>query len=126
MTAQPLVTIVTPAHNRAALLGEAIESVLAQDYPALEYIVVDDGSTDATPDVLKRYEGRLVAISQPNRGEIRTVNRGWALARGEIICTLNDDDVLLPGAVQAAVDAFRQRPDVLVVYPDYQLIDDES
>jgi glycosyltransferase involved in cell wall biosynthesis len=121
----PLVTIVTPAHNRAALLEQAIESVLAQDYPAIEHIIVDDGSTDSTPEVLKRYR-HVIAVSHPNCGEQRTVNRGWGMATGKFICTLNDDDILLPGAVREAVAAFQQRPDVLVFYPDFQIIDDSS
>jgi hypothetical protein len=123
---RPLVTIVTPTHNRSRLLEETIESVLSQDYPALEYIVLDDGSTDDTPALLRRYGERVTAVRHPNMGEHRTVNRGWRMANGHIIGTVNDDDLLLPGAVREAVQALMERPDVLVVYPDYTIIDRDA
>jgi glycosyltransferase involved in cell wall biosynthesis len=122
----PLVTIVTPTYNRGQLLEETLESVLSQDYPAIEYIVLDDGSTDGTPALLKRYGKRLSAVRHPNMGEHRTVNRGWWMAHGSIIGTVNDDDLLLPGAVREAVHALAEHPDVLVVYPDYAIIDAEA
>ena len=81
----PLVTVITPAYNRASYLVETIESVLGQDYPRLEYIVLDDGSTDNTREVLGKYEGRIIWETHPNMGETRTVNKGFGLARGEIV-----------------------------------------
>ena len=123
---RPLVTIVTPTYNRARFLAETLESVLSQDYPALEYIVLDDGSTDETPALLQRYGRRVIAVRHPNMGEHRTVNRGWRMAHGSIIGTVNDDDLLLPGAVREAVQALMERPDVLVVYPDYTIIDRDA
>jgi glycosyltransferase involved in cell wall biosynthesis len=123
MMQQPLVSIITPAYNRANLLVETIESVLAQDYPNLEYIVLDDGSTDGTLDVLKRYEGRLHWESHPNMGETRTVNKGFELARGEIVGVVNSDDPLLPGAVSKLVAALVEHPEVMVAYPDWLIID---
>ena len=97
--------------------------MLSQNYPALEYIVLDDGSTDGTSALLKRYSKHVTAVRHPNQGEQRTVNRGWRMARGDILGTVNDDDLLLPGAVREAVQALRERPDVMVVYPDYTLVD---
>ena len=118
----PLVTIITPAYNRAAYLEETIQSVLTQDYPHIEYIVLDDGSTDHTRQVLESYTGRLFWESHPNMGETRTVNKGWRMARGEIIAVVNSDDPLLPGAVRAAVEFMNARPDILVAYPDWDKI----
>lgn len=122
-TAWPLVTIITPAYNRANLLAETIESVLGQDYPNLEHLVLDDGSTDGTADVLARYAGRVRVEWHPNMGETRTVNRGFALARGDVIGVVSSDDPLLPGAIRHIVETLRARPEVLVAYPDWRMID---
>ncbi len=118
----PLVTIITPAYNRADYLAATIESVLAQDYAPLEYIVLDDGSQDHTREVLARYSGRIIWDSHPNMGETRTVNKGWQQARGEFVAVVNSDDPLLAGAVQTAVDFMIAHPEVLVAYPDWDKI----
>lgn len=120
---QPLVTVITPAYNRADYLDEVIQSVLAQDYPNLEYIVLNDGSTDGTPEVMQRYADRIVAVSHPNMGETRTVNAGLTMAHGSIVGVVNSDDPLLPGAIRAAVEAMQADPNVTVVYPDWNMID---
>lgn len=122
----PSVSIVTPAYNRASYLDETIQSVLAQDYPLIEYIVLDDGSTDNTREVLEKYTGRLIWESHPNMGETRTVNKGWSMAHGEIVAVVNSDDPLLPGAVSTAVAFMQSRPDILVAYPDWDFIDQDS
>jgi glycosyltransferase involved in cell wall biosynthesis len=103
---QPLVSIVTPCFNAAKFVEETIQSVLAQDYPRIEYIVMDGGSTDGTVDILKRYEQRLRWISEPDRGAADAINRGFAMSRGEIFAYLNADDLYLPGAVSTAVQTF--------------------
>ena len=125
-TTLPLVTIITPAYNRADYLQETIESVLQQDYPNFEYIVLDDGSKDNTVELLKKYTGRLIWESHENMGEIRTVNKAYGMAKGEYIAVINSDDPLLPGALTAVVETFLQNPDVLVVYPDWQYIDSDG
>ena len=122
----PLVSIITPAYNRAGYLAETIDSILSQDYPRIEYIVLDDGSTDDTPEVLGRYASRIRWETHPNMGETRTVNRGFALARGDIVAVVNSDDPLLPGAVSEAVAFLEAHPDILVAYPDWNLVDHES
>jgi len=122
----PLVSIITPAYNRASLLDETIQSVLSQDYPKVEYIVLDDGSTDETLSVIKKYEGRLRWETHDNIGETRTVNKGFSLAQGELIGVVNSDDPLLPGAISTMVARMRAEPDLLVVYPDWQMIDAEG
>lgn len=126
MNSLPLVTIITPAYNRETLVAETIESVLAQDYPNIEYIVLDDGSKDGTLEVIKKYEGRLRWESHPNMGETRTVNKGFAMARGEIIGVVNSDDPLLPGAVSKLVAALIEHPEVVVVYPDWLIINERG
>lgn len=122
----PLVSIITPAYNRASYLSETIESVLEQDYQKIEYIVLDDGSTDNTREVLEKYAGRLILETHPNMGEHRTVNKGWSMAHGEIVVVVNSDDTLLPGAVSTAVAFMQAHPDILVAYPDWNYIGPDS
>ena len=85
----PLVTIITPAYNRADLIEETIHSVLEQKYPNLEYIIIDDGSKDNTLKVIKKYKDKVKIVSQKNMGETRTVNKGFSLAHGDIIAVIN-------------------------------------
>jgi glycosyltransferase involved in cell wall biosynthesis len=117
------VSIVIPAYNHADFLAQAIESVLAQDYPDIELIVLDDGSTDATPQVLTRYAGRFFWETQTNMGQAATLNKGWTMARGAILGYLSADDVLRPECVRAAVEVFEAHADVVLTYCDFELID---
>lgn len=121
--AQPAVSIVVPAYNHARYLPQALDSLLAQDYPHLEVIVLDDGSTDETPQVLERYTGRLHWERQANLGQGATLNRGWQMARGEALGYLSADDVLDPSAISTLVSVLTSEPDTVLVYPDYHLID---
>jgi len=122
----PLVTIITPTYNRAGYLAETVESVLGQGYPDLEYIVLDDGSTDETPTVVEKYRRQLTYLTHANMGEARTVNKGWQMARGEYVGVVNSDDPILPELVRSAVEAFQEDPRLLVVYPDWKMIDQAS
>ncbi|MGD0660108.1 MAG: glycosyltransferase family 2 protein [Syntrophorhabdales bacterium] len=85
------ITIITPSHNQAAYIEQTIESVLAQDYPDVEHVVVDGGSTDGTIDILKRYN-HLIWIAEKDRGQADALNKGLALATGDIIGWINSDD----------------------------------
>jgi glycosyltransferase involved in cell wall biosynthesis len=122
----PLITVITPSFNRAALLAETIESILAQDYPRLEYIVLDDGSDDGTVEILKRYEGRIRWSRHENMGQARTVNRGFEMATGEFICTINSDDPQPPGLLRPLAEYLAENSDVDLVYPDWDMIDGEG
>src|SRR5258708_5512284 len=123
----PLVTIITPAYNREDLIEETITSILDQTYPNLEYIIIDDGSKDTTYKLAKKYASRQVhVLTQKNMGETRTVNKGFSLAKGEIIAVINSDDPLLPGSIQTMVTYMQDHPDVLAVYPDWVMIDAKS
>jgi glycosyltransferase involved in cell wall biosynthesis len=123
---QPLVTIVTPSFNQGRFIRETIESVFSQDYPHIEYIVMDGGSKDETADVVKEYAGRLTWISERDRGQSDAINKGFRMARGEIVAWLNSDDILLPGAVSQAVAAFERKPQMGAVYGEGYLIDIDS
>src|SRR5438128_8552250 len=122
--ALPLVSIVTPSYNQGRFIEDTIRSVLAQDYPNLEYIVVDGGSTDHTLDVLRRYEGRLRWVSEPDRGQSEAINKGFRMARGEIVSWLNSDDTYVPGAIGKAVAHLGARPEVVMVYGEGYLLDE--
>ncbi len=122
----PLVSIVVPCFNQGHYLRQAIESVLSQDYSPIELIALDDGSTDRTREVLAGYTGRLHWQTQPNAGQATTLNRGWTMARGEILGYLSADDLLLPGCVSAAVEALRANPEIVLTYCDFELIDPHS
>ena len=106
----PVFTIVTPCLNRAGLIAEAVESVLAQREVAVEHIVADGGSTDGTLEVLARYP-HLRVITGPDQGLYDAINRALAIARGPVIGHLNSDDVLLPGALAAVARALEAEPD---------------
>lgn len=120
---QPLVSIITPSLNQAAFIGAAIDSVLAQDYPQIEYLVVDGGSTDDTLEILKRYGDRVRWISEPDAGQADAIDKGIRLTRGQVLAWLNADDLYLPGAVARAVAAFVEDADRALVYGQAQDID---
>ena len=122
----PLVSIVTPTFNQADYLAETIDSVLAQDYPNIEYIVLDDGSSDGTKDVLQKYVGRVRFESQANMGQARTLNKGWGLCHGKYIGYLSSDDILARDAITKLVAALEKDPEIAVVYPDCDLINPRS
>ncbi|HEY2942614.1 MAG TPA: glycosyltransferase family 2 protein [Vicinamibacteria bacterium] len=119
----PLVSIVTPSLNQGRYLAEAVESVLVQDHPRLELLVMDGGSTDETQVVLERYQGRLRAVRERDAGQAAAVNKGVRLSSGEILGWLNADDLYEPGAVSAAVAFLQAHPDVALVYGDAVFVD---
>jgi glycosyltransferase involved in cell wall biosynthesis len=121
-----LVTIVTPCLNAARFLEQTILSVLNQDYPSIEYIVMDGGSTDGTVDILRKYDHSLHWQSGPDRGTADAVNRGFALGKGEILGFLNADDLYHPHAVAAAVQHLSENPEAAGVYGDAWWIDESG
>jgi glycosyltransferase involved in cell wall biosynthesis len=127
MSHKPLVSIVTPSFNQAAYLEETIQSVLAQTYPKIEYILIDGGSQDGSLQIIKKYRNKLAYwVSEPDQGQTDAINKGFAKAHGEILAWINSDDTLLPNAVQEAVEYLANHPDVGLVYGDADYIDEGS
>lgn len=121
----PKVSIVTPSYNQAQYLEATIQSVLAQDYPNIEYIIVDGASKDNSVEIIRKYEGHLAWwVSEKDKGHADALNKGFSHASGEILAWLNSDDVYHPGAVSEAVDFLKKHPEVGMVYADANLTDD--
>ena len=127
-----LVSVVIPTYNRPDYLSQAVQSVLAQAYPHIELVIVDDGSTDggaAAKEVLKPYlssptnSPKVVYEYQENQGIGGAVNRGLALAQGEYIQRLDDDDRLLPEKIARSVEVLRANPSAGLIATGYYLID---
>lgn len=123
---EPLVSLVIPAYNHGIFVAEAVRSVLAQDYPAVELIVIDDGSTDDTSAVLTNLGSGFYWETQPNAGQARTLEKGWRLARGEVLGYLSADDVLAPSAVRESMAELAAHPEAVATYCDFNLIDPAS
>ncbi len=121
------VSIVTISFNQGRFLEACICSVLEQDYPEIEYIVVDAGSTDGSREIIARYAERIAhVILEADAGPADGLNKGFAHASGEIFAFVNADDLLLPGAVRRMVEAFREHPDADVIYGHGRELDGEG
>ena len=119
----PLVSIITPSYNQGRFIRQTIESVLNQSYPNIEYIIIDGGSTDDTLGILNEYSDRIKFISEKDLGQSNAINKGFQLARGEIIAWLNSDDIYEIDAVQTAVNAFDIHCKAGMIYGEGYIID---
>ena len=123
----PTITIVTPSYQHGRFLGRTIHSVLSQDYPSLEYVVQDGGSSDQTLDIIQRFDRSLTRwVSEDDDGQADAINRGFHNTKGEIMAWLNSDDLLLPGCLAYVARFFVEHPDVDVVYGHRLLIDERD
>ncbi|MBI3941599.1 MAG: glycosyltransferase [Chloroflexi bacterium] len=123
----PRITVVTPSFNQADYLEETIRSVLAQNYPNLEYIVMDGGSTDGSRDIIQKYAGCISFwVSEKDHGQTDALNRGFARSNGQILAWLNSDDIYTPGSLLRVANYFSEHPDIDVLYGPCDLIDETS
>lgn len=122
----PLVSVVIPCYNSERYVAQTVESVLAQTYPAIEIIVVDDGSTDATPRVLESYRTRITYLRQANRGPAAARNAGLRVASGAYLLFLDSDDLLTPTSVAVKAAFLEQRPQYGLVYSAWQQINQDG
>jgi len=127
-TELPLVSVVTASYDMGHYLPQAVNSVLAQSYPNVEVVVVDDGSRDDTPAVCEQFRGnpRVIVHRQANGGQASAKNKGVQLARGEFIAFLDADDLWKPDKLKLQMPLFDGRPHVGVVYSDYEMMDGEG
>lgn len=146
MSDLPLVTIITPSFNQARYIEATIQSVLTQDYPNIEYLIVDGGSTDGTVEIIKKYANTLESgslipdirqlavglqshkinwwISEPDKGQTDAINKGFGRAKGQILAWLNSDDTYELGAISKAVEYLLDHPKVGMVYGDCNFINE--
>lgn len=123
----PLVSIITPSFNQAIYLEETIHSILEQDYPHIEYIIVDGGSTDGSLKIIKKYADHLAWwVSEKDNGQTDAINKGFEHANGQILAWLNSDDTYTPGAVSAAVGFLMKNTEIGMVYGDANFIDEKG
>ena len=120
----PRISIVTPSYNQAQFLERTIISVLNQNYPNLEYMIIDGGSTDGSVDIIRKYDKYLTYwVSEPDDGQSDAINKGFDISTGDILAWLNSDDMYLPGALFKVADMFRKCPDAALVYGDFIKVD---
>jgi glycosyltransferase involved in cell wall biosynthesis len=127
MENSPLVSIITPSYNQAQFLEATIQSVLFQDYPHLEYLIADGGSTDGSVQIIQKYESQLSWwVSEPDQGQTDAINKGFARAKGEILAWLNSDDTYEPNAVAEAVAYLQAHPKAGMVYGEANFINERG
>ena len=112
-----LVTIVTPSYNQGQFIEDTIKSVLNQTYKNIQYIVVDGASKDNTMEVVERYRDKIdIIISEKDKGQTDAINKGFKLAKGELVGWINSDDMLCPNCVEEIVKLYKQNPDGAIFY----------
>lgn len=125
MDKNPQVSIITPSFNQASYLEATICSVLEQDYPRIEYIIMDGGSTDGSVDILEKYSKRIAYwTSERDAGQTDAINKGFERASGQIYAWINSDDLYRPGAISEVVAYFDEHPEVGLVYGDADFVDE--
>jgi glycosyltransferase involved in cell wall biosynthesis len=123
-SSRPKISILMPSYNQGRYLEAAIRSVVTQDYPDKELILIDGGSSDNSVEIIKRYQADLTySVSEPDRGQAHALNKGLSHITGEIIGWLNSDDCYLPGAFSRVARAFEKNPDAVLVHGDRIMID---
>ena len=116
----PVISIITPSYNQAEYLEQTILSVLNQDYPAIEYIIIDGGSTDGSVEIIKKYESRLAYWqSKPDKGQSDAIHTGFSKATGDVIAWINSDDYYEDGALRLVGEFYAQHPDTIMAHGDY-------
>lgn len=122
----PRISLVTPSLNQGKFIEATIQSVLSQNYPNLEYIVMDGGSSDNTLEILERYSGQLKWISEKDNGQTSAINKGLHMAGGEILAYLNADDLYLPGTIFKVAQIFMEHPEAMWVTGQCRIIDEDN
>lgn len=124
----PKITVVTPTYNRAKYIKETIESVLKQTFKDFEYLILDDGSTDNTEEIIKPYlkDQRVKYLRHKNSGEAKTTNWGWKIAKGEYFTQVNSDDPILKNLFSEMIKILDKEKNIVVAYPSFYFINDDG
>jgi glycosyltransferase involved in cell wall biosynthesis len=122
----PLVSVIINNYNYGHFLREAVDSALCQTYQKIEVIVVDDGSTDHSREIIASYGNRILPVLKENGGQASAFNAGFKISRGDIICFLDSDDIFLPNKVEEMVKAWRQYPNAVLYYHQMQLVNTQG
>ncbi len=121
----PVISIVTPTFNQGQTLSATIESVLHQNYPQVQYAVIDGGSTDETKNVLARYRADLYyCVSEPDNGQAHAIAKGFAALQGDVMAYLNSDDILMPGTLSFVGEYFATHPRIDAIYGNRVIVDE--
>lgn len=119
-------SVITPSYNQAKFIERTIKSVLDQNYPDLEYIVMDGGSTDDTIEILKKYSDRIIWKSEKDNGQTEAINKGLKIATGDIVAYINSDDTYEPGAFAKVIEFFQNNPDKKWAYGKCKIINEND
>jgi len=123
----PKISIVTPSYNQAEFLERTILSVLNQNYPNLEYIIIDGGSTDGSVEIIKKYEKYLTYwVSEKDQGMYDAINKGLKIASGEILAYINSDDLYMSDTFHSVIEYFQKNPETVLIYSDCVFIDEDG
>jgi len=123
----PKISVITPSYNQAEFLERTIRSIIDDNYPELEFIVIDGGSTDGSVDILKKYEAYIdYWISEPDNGQAHAINKGLKLATGDWVAWQNSDDIFYPGAFMTLAEATQKKPNAGLIVGDMNLIDEKD
>jgi glycosyltransferase involved in cell wall biosynthesis len=127
MSSFPLVSIVTPSYNQAAFLEKTIRSVLDQDYPNIEYLIADGGSSDSSVEIIQKYSSKLAWwVSEKDAGQADAINKGFKRVKGEFVAWINSDDYYMPGAIRSAVEELQKNKQLGFVYGNVRVVDPEQ
>jgi len=122
----PKISVITPSYNQGNFIEQTIESVLNQNYPNLEYIIMDGDSTDGTLEILRRYDTKIIWKSEKDKGQSHAINKGLSLATGEIVAYINSDDVYEKDTFYKVAEFFKNNPQVRWVYGKCRIIDEKG
>ena len=123
----PCITVITPSYNQAEFLERTIVSILNQDYPNLEYMIIDGGSTDGSVDIIRRYSNQLSYwVSEPDRGQSHAINKGLQRATGDWVCWQNSDDIFYPEAFERISRVIQNQPQLDLIIGDINIIDEQD
>ena len=122
----PRISVIVPSYNQGEFIEETLSSVMDQNYPDLELIVIDGGSTDRTLEILKRFDDQIIWMSEPDNGQTDAINKGLKMVTGEVVAFLNSDDIYLPGSLDRVGRHFVNSPDSMVVTGQCLIIDREG